>query len=323
MLKLSQTLNGGISLNYNKVFTMPTKLSLFGLNFMSAIAPRRAIGSVLHVSWILTLLCTVSFVHAQTNELIISGAIYEDVNGDSVLDDGLPSLNVRVRVYVDSNGDGILNTGDSHAADVVTDNSGQYSVLVSRGSTGTRYFVAVDSRSITPTAGFNVGFGPGDVWAEQTYGDDWLSATLDLGPRFGGRGNEMSGQANTSDQYRTATTFTNNPYRHLAFVDLSNGNVSNLDWGFSFNAVTNARAGASTDHDTSANRTVQGSLRQFMQNANAIAGPNSMRFVPTVSGLVGNAWRVDVTHPLPVLSDPGTAIDGTAYNATDGVSVRD
>ena len=39
--------------------------------------------------------------------------------------------------------------------------------------------------------------------------------------------------------------------------------------------------------------------------------------------LVGNAWRVDVTHPLPVLSDPGTAIDGTAYNATDGVSVRD
>ena len=50
------------------------------------------------------------------------------------------------------------------------------------------------------------------------------------------------------------------------------GAATGLHFGFSFNVVTNARGGDNTDDDPSAARTIQGSLRQFLANANAIAG---------------------------------------------------
>ncbi len=71
----------------------------------------------------------------------------------------------------------------------------------------------------------------------------------------------------------------------------------------------------------------QGSLRQFITNANLGTGPNAMRFVPTVAtnGIdVGDTWwSLSPTVSLPTVSDPNTTIDGTAFDAADGVTQLD
>ncbi|MGH6691639.1 MAG: right-handed parallel beta-helix repeat-containing protein, partial [Gammaproteobacteria bacterium] len=117
------------------------------------------------------------------------------------------------------------------------------------------------------------------------------------------------------------------------------GNVATANFGFSFNVVTNTLAGDNTDHDGVATaRTVQGSLRQFIQNANAIAGPNAMRFVPAsapnvqTGGYIDDAnytndggddwWQITVTTALPQITTQ-TTIDGTAYSRFDGTSPAD
>lgn len=63
--------------------------------------------------------------------------------------------------------------------------------------------------------------------------------------------------------------------------------VEAVDRGFSFNVVTNT-------NDSGA-----GSLRQFLANANAIAGPNAMRFT-------GPAGTVVLTSPLPRITEAVT-----------------
>ena len=100
--------------------------------------------------------------------------------------------------------------------------------------------------------------------------------------------------------------------------------------------VTNLLAGDARDDDAAASpRTVQGSLRQFIQNANALAGANAMVFVPAVNpnvdggdGLGGgnDYWRLSVTNALPQITGANTTIDGTAFGFTygvTGIAVRD
>ncbi|MCP4250551.1 MAG: right-handed parallel beta-helix repeat-containing protein, partial [bacterium] len=99
------------------------------------------------------------------------------------------------------------------------------------------------------------------------------------------------------------------------------------NFGFSFNAVTNTLAGDTRDDDATAGRTVQGSLRQFIQNANAISGANAMRFVPAeptdATDGTNNWWRISVTNSLPSIDNPFTTVDGTAYSFIDGTAVLD
>ena len=163
------------------------------------------------------------------------------------------------------------------------------------------------------------------MWAEQTYGPAGSSCAngiggtavrVSAGPCYGGR------SATLSDDLATWHAGA----EHLARVTLAGSNVSSVDFGFSFDVVTTTRGGNGSDDDLSANRTVQGSLRQFVQNANAVAGANAMRFVPAepvnATGSGQSWWRVSVTSSLPVLTDASTTIDGTAYQRTDGVTVR-
>ena len=77
------------------------------------------------------------------------------------------------------------------------------------------------------------------------------------------------------------------------------------------------------DDDGSAARTVQGSLRQFLKNANAITGANAMRFVPAVPANAGAWWQVAVSEDLPDVLDSNTTLDGSAYSLSDGTSLRD
>ncbi|WP_457630372.1 DUF6923 family protein, partial [Oceanithermus sp.] len=193
------------------------------------------------------------------------------------------------------------------------------------------------SKTVSPSAGFNNNQGQTDVWAEQTYGagGNWGGALCDddadestdpaalssNGACFGGR------NGGTSDDASALTTA-----EHVAKVTVDGAIVTGVDFGFSFNVVTNTN---DQDDDTNNNRTAQGSLRQFVQNANAISGANAMRFVPAVaanaSGSGGEWWSIelgltadtDSEYALPAISDDATTIDGTAYSYADGRTVRD
>jgi hypothetical protein len=251
--------------------------------------------------------------------LTISGTVSEDVNGDANLADAVVRDNVSVVLYRDG-GDGLPDGVDDGApvATTTTDISGNYTF--SSVTTGD-YWVLVDSKTVSPSAGTAA---PGDVWAEQTYGtvgarcDDGTGATVTLGatgPCYGGQLGTVSDNASA-----LATA------QHVTAVPVSTANVTGVDFAFSFNAVINTFAGDAQDDDGGANRTVQGSLRQFVQNANAITGANAMRFVPAVptnaTGGGGNWWRISVTTALPPITGANTALDGRAYSRTDGVTVR-
>ncbi|MBA2734375.1 MAG: right-handed parallel beta-helix repeat-containing protein, partial [Acidobacteria bacterium] len=249
----------------------------------------------------------------------ISGTVYEDVNGDSQLADGVVRSNVSARLYQDANNNGVVDTGDTFLLETTTSVAGAYSFNVAPQATGNNYLVAVDSKDVTPTAGLIA--GRGDTWVEQTYGDNPATAALDVGSRFGGRQSAVSDNFNNS-----STTPASNTYEHLARADVSAGNISNANFGFSFNVVTSTRGGDAADDDTSsAGRTVQGSLRQFIQNANAVNGANYMRFVPAVAANAGGAtyWQVSVTTALAAVIDASTTLDGTAYNNSNGTSSLD
>lgn len=246
----------------------------------------------------------------------VSGQVVEDVNGDGNLSDAVPSPNVNVRLYADVNNNGVIDTGDTYLGTTTTDASGNYLLRFSTFATGNNYLIAVDSKSVPPSAGFNGPPKQGDVWAEQTYGDNPTTTAVDLGIRFGGATPTVSDNFNAAD-----TTPANNNYRHVARFNAAAGDVSGINFGFSFNVVTNVNGGDATDNDTSNNRTVQGSLRQFIQNANAIAGANAMRFVPVVAPNAGTWWRIGVSNALPAITDANTTIDGQPYSSTDGVTV--
>ncbi|MGH6690582.1 MAG: DUF4347 domain-containing protein, partial [Gammaproteobacteria bacterium] len=189
----------------------------------------------------------------------ITGAVYEDLNGDANLGDAVGAAGVTVRLFQDNGNDATDAIGtDGLARTAVTDANGNYTFI---GLTnGARYWVVVDSKTINPSNVYNAGSGIGNVWAEQTYGDNLATAGApDLGARYGGR------NANLSDDASAASSA-----EHVlrAEIPAGGGNVAGANFGFSFNVVTNTLAGDNTDHDGVATaRTVQGSLRQFIQNA--------------------------------------------------------
>ena len=135
-----------------------------------------------------------------------------------------------------------------------------------------------------------------------------------------------------------ALTFlpANNEYQHLARVDVSGGDVTGVHFALSFRVVSHT---GDRDDDLSASRTAQGSLRQGVQNANAIAGAAALG-VPAgtfVLGLTGSAedsagtGDLDVTDDLTLQgqSSAATLIDGDSSDrvldvfAGVGAEVRD
>jgi hypothetical protein len=226
----------------------------------------------------------------------VSGSVYEDVNGDSALGDAIAVSGALVRLYQDSNDNGAIDAGDSFVAEATTDVSGGYSFNVA--AIATKYLVAVASQTIAPAGGYTGGADINDVWPEQTYGDDPATAALDLGARFGGVDGAVADDVDAGSRNPA-----DNVYEHLARVDIGSGDVTNVDFAFSFNVVVNV------------NNTGQGSLWQFIENANGILGANSMRFVPAVatnaSGGGGSWWRITTANRLPDVGDALTTIDGT------------
>ena len=121
---------------------------------------------------------------------------------------------------------------------------------------------------------------------------------------FGGRNLE------TSDNTSTLAGS-----EHVTRVAITNASVSNINSGFSFTAVTRTGDG---DDDGAANRTVQGSLRQFIQNANALSGVQTSGFrLQTFDSNYNDnqlgVFTITPTSALPTITD-ATIIDATTQS---------
>ena len=190
----------------------------------------------------------------------ISGTVYHDVDGDGNLAGAATFASTTVHLFRDLGG-GTIDALDLLQASLATATGGYTFTGLGAGT----YFVVVDSRSL----------GAANVWAEQTYGVAGAALgagfTTTDGALFGGR--ERLG-AGTSD----GATFLNPATaEHIIKVTLAAGaGESGVDFGFSLNAITTARDG--DDDLLSPDRSVQGSLRQFIHNANVTAGLQTADF---------------------------------------------
>ena len=240
----------------------------------------------------------------------IGGRIYDDIDGD-----GIPGVNntvagARVDLYLDD-GDGSIGSGDTLVRSLVTTSSGYNFAGLGSGT----YYVVVDSRTITSTQDPGATDG---TWAEQTWGSAGsffrTEFTTADGAIYGGR------RALRSDDASSLSSA-----EHIIRVNVDAGLVD-ATFGFSFNVVTNVLGGDTQDDDLTSDRTVQGSLRQFIQNANAINAASTMRFAPRVGTTSSDAdanewWTIDVTSALPAITNDNTTIDGTAWGIDN--TIRD
>lgn len=247
------------------------------------------------VRWTAGLCAAVAPVVAAA-EITLAGAVYDDRAALAVRANFVPSPGVTVKLYRD-NGDRTPSAGDAAVATAKTNAAGVYLFEVDGPGD---YWVAVDSRTI--------GSGSGGAWPEQTFGPAGsLCAHPDGTPRVTWfEGVCFSGRTSASDDASSLATT-----EHLALVSLREP-ATRIDFAFSYDAVTSTADG----------ERIQGSLRQFVDNANAIGGPNRMRFVPlelareqreTIVGLPPRWWHITLATPLPELRDADTVIDGTAY----------
>jgi parallel beta-helix repeat protein len=239
----------------------------------------------------------------------ISGKVFEDKDGnllagaEAIGDSNNPGLSgVTVKLYVDG-GDGVASGADDILISTTTTNgSGAYSFS---GVAGTLW-VVVDSKTIASSVALNGGFTNSDTWADQTYGV--AGALIEGGGYLGTAGAAFSGRSDeTSDDAATLAGA-----QHVTRVIVTSADVTDLDSGFSFQVVTRTGDG---DDDGATNRTVQGSLRQFLQNANAISGvqTSGFRLQTTDANYSGGVWTISPTAALPTLSQSVT-LDGSTQS---------
>lgn len=201
---------------------------------------------------------------ALTVRLGISGAVKTD---------GTAAAAARVALYRDG----------APIATTVTSQDGSYSF---GGITAGSYAVTVDSKTA----------GAAGTWPEQIAGP---AGALCSGRTLRAAGSCGGGRGEAADDATTLATA-----EHVANVTLNQWPADEVDFGFSYGAVTNTA-------DTG-----QGSFRQFLANANAVAGANAMKFMP-LAAAAADGWTVKPLTPLPRIVDGGTVIDGRAWNPLD------
>jgi len=239
-------------------------------------------------------LCALA-VSAQPRGLKIAGGVFEDRMALAVRFHFLPAEGVTVRLY----------RGDrTPVGTAKTNRAGLYVFNVEGPGS---YVVTVDSRSFHAEGWPEQTFGP--AGAHCAHPDRGTITALYEGPCFGGR--TVPG----SDDSSTLATA-----EHIAQVTVGPDSATNVDFAFSFDAVvTTADSG-------------QGSLRQYLQNANAVRGPNRMRFVPverarehaqTTVGVAPKWWLLQPATALPELRDDDTILDGLAYNFVSPATLAD
>ncbi len=242
--------------------------------------------------------------------MTISGSVLDAPEATASLRNVSPLAAVRVRLYRD-NGNLLPDAVDVREMETLTNGRGEFFFQIRKGD----YWIAVDSKSIrvarpSPSAS--------SAWAEQVAGPvgSLCSATGPsararfFGPCFGGR---------TADRSDDASSLLSS--EHVSMIRSTESQLAVHRFLFSFDVVTTVRDGDDASNDE---RAIQGSFRQFLLNANAVIGPNSLRFVPltTPTGGTGNARYHTITllSSLPALQEGTAVIDGTPYNRLNGES---
>ncbi len=258
---------------------------------------------------------TPSVAYAQTAS--ISGTVYHDVTGTAITNT-FTTFSVPAKLS--------LFRGSTLVMTTTTDANGQFFF----GGIGTigDYYITVDNTD--ELAGFSDGMGVGMV--DQTYASSGSAISTGNGPICAGAGNtDYSQQTGTFGQWSTnaqnkaksgpcyggraasvvnSSAATLNLKKHIIKVKLNTTSdvVTGLVFAFSHNVVTHLDG------------TGPGSLPMFIRSANAITGPNVMRFVPVVSTNMTSGtnkwWRMvfTTTVPLmPTITGDDTTIDGRAY----------
>ena len=280
----------------------------------------------------------------------VSGRVFEDGLGNGINGSTFTTISGEqrtlpgavVRLWRDVNGNGVLDSGDAQVGMVATDSNGRYSLDAAGVVAGQAAFVSVGA----PTRDGSSAGNPG-VLGEQSYASGnslafgsagsirpFCSAGIDaaVSPISASAVNQFSGSC-YSGRYPGADDVQASPdgAKHVSYVGVGSGDVSGVDFGFSFNLVTNSRLSG------------QGSLAQFILNDAKItagsaisSGLNTMRFVPVTcrnnldsvcSGanthwvITRDASGVGSLPPVVHQNTQRTTLDGTAYSYADGVTV--
>ncbi len=220
----------------------------------------------------------------RPEEALPAGSLFYRVTGRSASGlDGYPeAAPLLVRLGVS----GVVTTDERPSADVAVHlHRGDERIASTRtGSDGTYVFdlgsaaapAAVPPAPRRPGAAETAGETP----APQAYAVVVDSRTIHPGawpdevtPHAGGR---RAGVADDASTFATA--------EHVRDVTVADSPVDGIDFGFSFGAVTHTGDSG------------QGSLRQFIENANLVPGENAMRYLGPPATLV-------VATPLPRITD--------------------
>lgn len=240
----------------------------------------------------------------------LSGKVFEDANFAGTAADWDSGVSDKALANVDVE---LYDNSNVYITSVISDGSGNFTFT---GLANGTYKVRVRTATIgdadtTPLGGLN-GTVPA-TWPyplpEMSWGNGaamygGVSATVD--------DTATGDNAGIGDNYVTLT--------------VSGANVSNVNFGFAYNLIVNV------DDDGNANntRSKQGSLRQFIKNANAIGSAGSttanssqfrMQVATNQSSGADAWWRFTViTNNLPAIADGGTTLDGSTQRTNSGVN---
>ena len=250
------------------------------------------------------------------DEFTISGVVAHDRNIDGSLDDDSGFEGVNVLLY-ESSGGSLDLANATFVAETRTTNLGRFTFDAPILDFDREYFVVVDSLTVALEAD-----DLGLVWAQQTFategavftGSNGLELTQDEGYLIGGKDSEISDMLFRSDRAQDA--------QHIIAVS-SSGNLSPLNelgFGFNFdivNVVDNSDQAIGVGPEIDG----QGTLNQFIHNANNIDGGNRMFFVPSTDTKAPNAngdqwWQIGIERALPTIHDDFTIIDGFAFQTS-------
>ena len=238
----------------------------------------------------------------------IGGRVFEDANfagTASDYDGGASDLglgSVDVEIYDAST--------NAYIGSATTAADGTYSFGgLLDGSYKVRVRAATIGDADTPPKGGLNATVPG-TWPSPLAEMTWVNGSA----RYGG-------QSATVDD--TATGDNAGPGDDFVSVTVSGAAVANVNFGFAYNLIVNT----TDDSNADSARSAQGTLRQFLKNANAIgtAGgttANSSQFRMQVAANQSSGgdswWRISTPIALPQIADGGTVVDGTTQTTSGG-----
>jgi hypothetical protein len=241
----------------------------------------------------------------------ISGRVFEDANfaGTAAEYDGgtgdLGLPNVDVELYDSST--------NAYITSVTTTAGGTYSFTgLSNGTYKVRVRSATIGDADTPPRGGLNGTVPG-TWPYPLPEMTWANGA----PLYGGV------SPNTDD---TATGDNGGPGDTYATITVNSSNLPNVNFGFAYNLIVHT----TDDNRGTGTRSTQGSLRQFIKNANSIGSAGGttantsqfrMMVPPNQSSGADAWWRITAANlDLPALADGNTLLDGSTQRLNSGTN---